>query len=56
MNGKAAIVIAHRLSTIKHADKIVLLNNGCVAEQGTLDELLQKKGLFFKMWKTQKFD
>jgi ABC-type multidrug transport system fused ATPase/permease subunit len=53
---KTSIVIAHRLSTIKHADKIVVLENGNVAEQGTLKELLKMKGLFYQYWEEQKFD
>lgn len=55
VSGRTAIVIAHRLSTIKHADKIVVLENGSVAEQGTLEELLAKRGTFFKLWEEQKF-
>jgi subfamily B ATP-binding cassette protein MsbA len=53
--GRTAIVIAHRLSTIKHADKIVVLKDGTVTEQGTLDELLKEKGTFFHLWEEQKF-
>lgn len=43
------IVIAHRLSTIKKADKIILVNNGVVEEQGSYDELLSKSDAFAKM-------
>ncbi|MBI1812276.1 ABC transporter ATP-binding protein [Candidatus Peregrinibacteria bacterium] len=53
--GRTAIVIAHRLSTIKHADKIVVFQEGKVVEQGTLDQLLQRKGVFFHLWEEQKF-
>lgn len=53
--GKTAIVIAHRLSTIKKADKIVVLDDGRVVEEGSLPELLAKKGLFFRYWEDQKF-
>ncbi len=53
--GKTAIVIAHRLSTIKKADKIVVLEEGRVAEEGTLTELLSKKGRFHRYWEDQKF-
>jgi len=43
------IIIAHRLSTIQKADKIYYIENGTVAESGTYDELMEKKGLFYQM-------
>ncbi len=43
------IVIAHRLSTMQKADKIYYIENGAVAESGTYDELMDKKGLFYEM-------
>jgi ABC-type multidrug transport system fused ATPase/permease subunit len=49
-----AIVIAHRLSTIKAMDKIIVLDKGQLAEQGSFDELLRMDGLFAKMWYEQK--
>ena len=50
LRGKKTIfVIAHRLSTIKHADKIIVLNNGEIMESGTYHELLQNEGEFTKM-------
>jgi subfamily B ATP-binding cassette protein MsbA len=52
---RTAIVIAHRLSTIKHADKILVIENGQVAEEGTLDGLLAKQGKFYQYWQEQKF-
>lgn len=48
------IVIAHRLSTIKAMDKIVVLENGGVVEQGSFEELLNANGAFARMWKEQK--
>ncbi len=48
------IVIAHRLSTIKAMDKIIVLENGRVVEQGGFDVLLAKNGVFAKMWQDQK--
>jgi subfamily B ATP-binding cassette protein MsbA len=48
------IVIAHRLSTIKAMDKIIVLEHGAVAEEGTFEELLQKQGSFARMWREQK--
>ena len=56
IRGKTSIVIAHRLSTIKDVDKIVVIEDGRVVEQGTLDELLTKKGRFYTYWTEQKFD
>ncbi len=50
-----AIVIAHRLSTIKEMDRIVVLDQGRVAEEGTFTQLVRKQGgLFAKMWRAQK--
>ncbi len=54
-SGRTAIVIAHRLSTIQHADKIVTIEDGQIKEEGTLKELLDKKGVFYKLWEEQKF-
>lgn len=53
--GRTAIVIAHRLSTIKNADRIVVMDNGRCVEQGSLDELLSRKGLFHEYWQKQTF-
>jgi ATP-binding cassette, subfamily B, bacterial len=47
------ILIAHRLSTIMHADRIMVLEQGHVAEQGDHDELLAQKGLYYAMWRQQ---
>ncbi len=47
------VMIAHRLSTIMHADRIYVLEKGIVAESGTHDELLEKKGLYSAMWRQQ---
>jgi len=52
---RTAIIIAHRLSTIKKADKIIVVESGRVAEEGTLDELLFRKDKFFNYWQEQKF-
>ena len=47
------ILIAHRLSTVMHADKIVVLEKGSVAETGKHEELLERKGLYYAMWRQQ---
>ncbi|MDK2841865.1 MAG: ATP-binding cassette, subfamily bacteriocin exporter [Anaerophaga sp.] len=51
--GKTIIVIAHRLSTVMEADKIVVLENGQLIEEGTHFELYQKQGKYFQMWQKQ---
>ena len=43
-------MIAHRLSTVVGADKIIVLDSGCVIEQGTHEELLKADGLYARMW------
>ncbi|MBF1036728.1 MAG: ABC transporter ATP-binding protein [Parvimonas sp.] len=50
LSGKTSIIVAHRLSTIKHCDKIVLIEKGNILEQGTHTELLDKKGIYYKMY------
>ncbi|MGZ3921233.1 MAG: ATP-binding cassette domain-containing protein, partial [Bacteroidia bacterium] len=47
------ILIAHRLSTIMHADKIVVLEQGNIIEQGKHEDLINEKGLYYAMWRQQ---
>lgn len=53
--GRTSLIIAHRLSTIKDADKILVLNNGEIVEQGSHDELIAKKGTYFDMYQLQTY-
>jgi ATP-binding cassette, subfamily B, multidrug efflux pump len=53
LEGRTAIVIAHRLSTIQHADKIVVLHQGRIREIGRHEELMGKKGLYFRLYQLQ---
>jgi ABC-type multidrug transport system fused ATPase/permease subunit len=53
MKGRTVITIAHRLSTIRDADKIIVLDRGVVAEQGTHEELLARGGLYAQLHRTQ---
>jgi ATP-binding cassette, subfamily B, bacterial len=54
MKGRTSFVIAHRLSTIRRADRILIIENGRVAEQGTHQELLQQRGHYYRLY-TQQF-
>jgi len=54
-HNRTIIIIAHRLSTIMNADSIVVLNKGEIVEQGTHQELLNKKGHYFKLIELQNF-
>lgn len=51
--GRTVITIAHRLSTVVDADKIVVLDNGSIVEQGTHEELLNREGRYAQMWHRQ---
>ena len=53
LKGRTAVVIAHRLSTIMNADKILVLYNGSVIEEGNHEELVDKKGMYFQLVKKQ---
>ncbi len=53
MEGKTVIVIAHRLSTIAHLDRLVVMNEGNIIEDGVHAELLKRNGLYAKLWSMQ---
>ena len=53
MEGRTSIVIAHRLSTILKADRILVVENGVIAESGTHEELLERGGTYRKLYETQ---
>ncbi|MGI6220837.1 MAG: ATP-binding cassette domain-containing protein [Coriobacteriales bacterium] len=50
------IVVAHRLSTVRHCDRILVIDKGCVAEEGTYDELIAKDGIFAELVARQRLD
>jgi ATP-binding cassette subfamily B protein/subfamily B ATP-binding cassette protein MsbA len=53
MRGRTTFVIAHRLSTVRHADQVVVLRDGTVAERGTFDELVARGGAFTRLYEAQ---
>lgn len=53
MRGRTSFVIAHRLSTIRDADKVVVINQGEIVEQGTHQELLDKQGFYYRLYLSQ---
>ena len=53
MKGRTTFVIAHRLSTIDYADRIVVIVNGQVEEEGKQEELISMQGEFFKLYRMQ---
>ncbi len=53
MAGKTSFIIAHRLSTIRNADNILVMEHGDVIEQGNHDQLMQRKGAYFKLYQSQ---
>jgi ATP-binding cassette subfamily B protein len=53
MQNRTTIVIAHRLSTLASMDRILVFHRGCILEDGTIEELLEKNGHFAAFWNIQ---
>lgn len=53
MEGRTSIIIAHRLSTVRNADRILVLDDGQIIEQGTHTELLNLKGKYYSLYQEQ---
>ena len=54
LKGRTSFIIAHRLSTIRGCDKIMYIDDGGIAEAGTHEELMKKKGRYYKLYTAQK--
>jgi subfamily B ATP-binding cassette protein MsbA len=53
---RTTFIVAHRLATITHADRIVLIENGEIVEEGTHDELMKEKGHYYDLYQVQHLD
>jgi ATP-binding cassette subfamily B protein len=53
IKGRTSIIIAHRLSTIRHVDKIMVIEKGEIAEMGSHEQLLAKKGIYHNLYQLQ---
>ncbi|MDC0760819.1 ABC transporter ATP-binding protein [Brevibacillus sp. AG] len=51
--GRTTLIVAHRLSTITHADKIIVMKEGQIVEEGTHEQLLARKGVYYGLWSVQ---
>jgi len=53
ITGRTSVIISHRVSSVKHADKIIVLDNGRITESGTHESLLERKGDYFELYEKQ---
>jgi ABC-type multidrug transport system fused ATPase/permease subunit len=53
MKGRTSLVVAHRLSTVRNTDRILLLHKGMIREEGTHQELLKQRGLYYRLYLLQ---
>jgi ATP-binding cassette subfamily B protein len=53
MQGRTALIIAHRLSTIRDADRILVINDGRIVEEGTHDQLMARGGLYWNLYQSR---
>jgi ATP-binding cassette subfamily B multidrug efflux pump len=53
VEGRTSLIIAHRLSTVQRADKIIVMHKGQVREMGTHQQLLARRGIYFKLYQLQ---
>ena len=53
---KTTVIIAHRLSTIRNVDRIVVINEGKIVEEGNHEELMKKNGIYAKLYRLQSFE
>jgi len=56
LEGKTTLIISHRVSSVKHCDKIIVLEDGAILEQGQHDELLKKRGVYFEINEQQQLE
>lgn len=50
---KTMLIVAHRLATVKNCDKIIVMDKGHIVEQGTHEELFERKGQYYRLWEMQ---